>query len=147
MNNIDPHSAGTSVKSGTRAVFLSYASEDARAAERICITLRLAGIEVWFDRSDLRGGDAWDNAIRRQIKNCALFIPLIPTRAPRAILGWNGSSLSIAPTSWRRTARFWSRWSSMIRRTPTTGYRIGSANYNGCACRTARRRPSLCNTY
>ncbi len=81
MNNIDPHSAGTAVKSGTRAVFLSYASEDARAAERICITLRLAGIEVWFDRSELRGGDAWDNAIRRQIKNCALFIPLISTNS------------------------------------------------------------------
>jgi tetratricopeptide (TPR) repeat protein len=60
-----------------QAVFLSYASEDARAAERICTALRAAGIEVWFDRSELRGGDAWDSAIRRQIKSCALFIPLI----------------------------------------------------------------------
>jgi tetratricopeptide (TPR) repeat protein len=52
---------------------LSYASGDAAAAERICTSLRAAGIEVWFDRSELRGGDAWDQSIRKQIKSCALF--------------------------------------------------------------------------
>lgn len=60
-----------------RAVFLSYASQDADAARRICETLRAAGVEVWFDQSELRGGDAWDAKIRKQIKDCALFIPLI----------------------------------------------------------------------
>ena len=60
-----------------KAVFLSYASEDAQAALRICSGLRQAGIEVWFDQSELRGGDAWDASIRRQIKTCALFIPII----------------------------------------------------------------------
>ena len=61
----------------TGAVFLSYASQDAEAAQKICEALRAAGIEVWFDQSELRGGDAWDQSIRRQIKSCALFIPLI----------------------------------------------------------------------
>ncbi len=56
---------------------MSYASEDAAAAERICESLRDAGIEVWFDQTELRGGDAWDTAIRSQIKACALFIPII----------------------------------------------------------------------
>jgi TolB-like protein/Flp pilus assembly protein TadD len=60
-----------------RAVFLSYASEDADAALRICEALRAAGIEVWLDRSELRGGDAWDATIRKQIRTCSLFIPLI----------------------------------------------------------------------
>ncbi|HEX3847029.1 MAG TPA: TIR domain-containing protein [Steroidobacteraceae bacterium] len=59
------------------AVFLSYASQDAEAARRICEALRAAGIEVWFDQSELRGGDAWDTSIRRQIKSCALFVPVI----------------------------------------------------------------------
>src|SRR5215469_4766291 len=59
------------------AVFLSYASQDAEAAKRICEALRAAGIEVWFDQSELRGGDAWDQSIRRQIKNCALFVPVV----------------------------------------------------------------------
>ncbi len=81
MNDVDPQSTDPFAKSGARAVFLSYASEDARAAERICTALRAAGVEVWFDRSELRGGDAWDNAIRRQIKSCALFIPLISSNS------------------------------------------------------------------
>ena len=61
------------------AVFLSYASEDAAAAARICEGLRAAGIEVWFDQSELRGGDAWDHHIRSQIRDCALFVPIIST--------------------------------------------------------------------
>ena len=61
----------------TGAVFLSYASQDADAAQRICEALRAAGIEVWFDQSELRGGDAWDQSIRKQIKSCVLFIPVI----------------------------------------------------------------------
>jgi TolB-like protein len=56
---------------------LSYASQDAEATRRICEGLRAAGIEVWFDQSELRGGDAWDASIRKQIKTCALFIPVI----------------------------------------------------------------------
>ncbi|HUJ42672.1 MAG TPA: TIR domain-containing protein, partial [Opitutaceae bacterium] len=60
-----------------KAVFLSYASQDAEAARRICSALRAAGVEVWFDQSELRGGDAWDANIRRQIKDCALFLPVI----------------------------------------------------------------------
>jgi TolB-like protein/Tfp pilus assembly protein PilF len=59
------------------AVFLSYASQDAAAAQRICESLRAAGAEVWLDRSELRGGDAWDHAIRRQIKACTLFVPVL----------------------------------------------------------------------
>lgn len=62
---------------GTKSVFLSYASQDAEAARRICDALRAAGIEVWFDQSELRGGDAWDASIRNQIKACTLFVPLV----------------------------------------------------------------------
>jgi TolB-like protein len=60
-----------------RAVFLSYASQDAEAAQKICEALRAGGIEVFLDQSELRGGDVWDQKIRRQIHDCALFIPVI----------------------------------------------------------------------
>src|SRR5687767_8373224 len=60
-----------------RAVFLSYASQNAEAAQRIAKALRGAGVEVWLDQSELVGGDAWDQKIRGQIKACALFVPLI----------------------------------------------------------------------
>jgi TolB-like protein/tetratricopeptide (TPR) repeat protein len=61
----------------SHAVFLSYASQDAEPAQKICEALRAAGIDVWFDQSALRGGDVWDQAIRKQIKTCVLFIPVI----------------------------------------------------------------------
>jgi TolB-like protein/tetratricopeptide (TPR) repeat protein len=60
-----------------RAVFLSYASQDAEAAQRLCQALRNAEVVVWFDQSELRGGDSWDASIRQQIKNCYLFMPMI----------------------------------------------------------------------
>lgn len=60
-----------------KAVFLSYASQDKEVAQRICEALRASGVEVWFDLSELRGGDAWDALIRKRIKECALFVPVI----------------------------------------------------------------------
>ena len=59
----------------TKAVFLSYAREDLESARRIADALRAFGVETWIDQSELRGGDAWDQQIRRQIKECALFVP------------------------------------------------------------------------
>src|SRR5450631_2012382 len=63
--------------SASRAVFLSYASQDAEAAKKICDALRAVGVEVWFDQNELGGGDAWDAKLRKQIADCALFVPLI----------------------------------------------------------------------
>lgn len=60
-----------------QAVFLSYASQDAEAARCICTALRDAGVEVWFDQAELRGGDEWDAKIRKQIRECALFVAVI----------------------------------------------------------------------
>ena len=65
----------------TRAVFLSYAREDTDAARRLADALRAFGVEVWFDQSELRGGDAWDARIREQIRTCALFVPVISAQS------------------------------------------------------------------
>ncbi|HEX3846143.1 MAG TPA: TIR domain-containing protein [Steroidobacteraceae bacterium] len=73
----DPTRDESSVTNSGRVVFLSYASQDAPAAQKICETLRAAAIEVFLDQSELRGGDAWDQKIRREIHDCALFVPLI----------------------------------------------------------------------
>src|SRR5687767_3673488 len=61
----------------TKAIFLSYASQDAEVARHIADALRSAGLDVWFDQSELRGGDAWDVSIRKRIKDCLLFVPVI----------------------------------------------------------------------
>jgi TolB-like protein len=65
------------VTESSHTVFLSYASQDAEAAQKICDALRAAGNEVFLDQSELRGGDVWDQKIRREIHDCALFIPVI----------------------------------------------------------------------
>ena len=64
-------------ESAKAAVFLSYASQDTEPARRIAEALRGAGLEVWFDQDELRGGDEWDRKIKNQIRTCALFVPVI----------------------------------------------------------------------
>jgi hypothetical protein len=59
------------------SVFLSYASEDRSAAQTLKEALSTYGLDVWYDESDLDGGDAWDQKIRRQIRECDFFMPLI----------------------------------------------------------------------
>ncbi len=70
------------------AVFLSYAAQDADAAQRLCEALRAAGVNVWFDQSELRGGDTWDQKIRREIRDCALFIPVISANTQARLEGY-----------------------------------------------------------
>jgi len=72
----------------TKAVFLSYAREDSVAAQRIAEALRGRGIEVWFDQDELRGGDAWEAKIRRQINECALFMPVISANTNLRLEGY-----------------------------------------------------------
>jgi predicted ATPase len=71
-----------------KAVFLSYASQDAEAARKICEALRSGGVEVWFDQNELVGGDAWDAKIRKQIKECALFVPVISANTQVRLEGY-----------------------------------------------------------
>ena len=54
----------------------------------MCDALRAAGIEVWFDQSELRGGDAWDQKIRQQIRECALFVPIISANTQSRLEGY-----------------------------------------------------------
>ena len=58
------------------------------AAQRIAEALRCGGIEVWLDQSELRGGDAWDRQIRKQIHDCALLIPVISANTQARLEGY-----------------------------------------------------------
>jgi len=59
------------------SVFISYASEDRETARALGDALPGFGIEVWHDESELGGGEAWDQKIRRQIRECDYFMPLV----------------------------------------------------------------------
>lgn len=39
--------------------------------------LRAEGIEVWYDETELRGGEVWDASIQRQIAECTLFLAIV----------------------------------------------------------------------
>jgi len=65
--------ANPTARGSQRAVFLSYASEDTDAAQRVCATVRAAGVEAM---------------IRKQIKSCALLIPVISANAHARIEGY-----------------------------------------------------------
>jgi hypothetical protein len=67
-------------KANTGAVFLSYASEDKVSAEKIKVALETAGVDVFFDRDDLQLGNDWEGKLRRSIRQCSLFVPLISRR-------------------------------------------------------------------
>jgi hypothetical protein len=59
------------------SVFLSYASEDRSAVEKLKNALEAAGVDVFFDRDQLQAGNEWEGKLRRNIKQCCMFVPLI----------------------------------------------------------------------
>lgn len=69
-------------------LFLSYASEDREAARHLRDTLAAAGLDVWYDENELGGGDAWDAKIRRQIRECDYFMPVISASTERRKEGY-----------------------------------------------------------
>jgi TolB-like protein len=69
-------------------VFLSYAAQDRPAAKFLRDALSGFGVEVWYDESELGGGEAWDQKIRRQIRECDYFMPVISAQTEARIEGY-----------------------------------------------------------
>ena len=59
------------------SVFISYSRADSAAGKKLHDTLEAAGIDVWFDQRRLEGGDDFDAQIKRHIRACSYFIPII----------------------------------------------------------------------
>jgi hypothetical protein len=59
------------------AIFVSYASEDLDAAKKLKAGLDSTELEVWFDKAELQGGDAFALKITNNINRCSFFLPLI----------------------------------------------------------------------
>jgi TIR domain len=65
------------------SVFISYASDDRQQAERVKQAFDEAGVDAWFDQSELRSGDDFRLKIERSIENCSYFVPLISSHTAR----------------------------------------------------------------
>ena len=78
-------------------VFLSYASEERPLAERVCRVLETEGHDVFFDRDDLGGGDAFGARIRRAIASADVLVYLI-SQSSVASRSYALTELSVANT-------------------------------------------------
>jgi hypothetical protein len=58
-------------------IFLSYASENRKYAEEIAIALQGMGHRVFFDHTDLKGGEDYTSVIQDEISDADLFLFLI----------------------------------------------------------------------
>ena len=60
-------------------IFISYASEDFAIADQIYMQLEELGGKgtAWFDKKKLRVGEDFDEIIKKRIKQCKRFMPLI----------------------------------------------------------------------
>jgi hypothetical protein len=58
-------------------VFISYVTKDRPYAEKIAAALRALKIDVWYDQTELRSGDAFGPKIRTAIERAAAFVPII----------------------------------------------------------------------
>ena len=49
-------------------VFISYSRKDLDFVEQLASDLKEAGLDVWYDVSNLHGGSRWSKEIERAIK-------------------------------------------------------------------------------
>jgi hypothetical protein len=92
--------AATAPGGGRPTVFVSYASEDAAAAQLLARALMTLGFaDVWLDKRKLIAGDDWSDRIDDAIKHCDFFLPVLSRQADQ-----------------RREGVFWEEWRKAIDR-------------------------------
>jgi hypothetical protein len=58
-------------------IFLSYTHKDEKEVMNLYRRLKEAGYNPWIDSEDILGGEDWEKAIEKAIKEAALFIPCL----------------------------------------------------------------------
>ncbi len=69
--------ASQSLNGSNPFVFVSYASEDRSAAQKINEALCNAGVDTFFDKEGLEGGENWETKLREKIRKCSLFLAVV----------------------------------------------------------------------
>lgn len=68
-------------------IFLSYSRTDEPVVSRLRAALESQGLHVWFDRTNIHGGDGWLEAISGGIRTSRLFVPVLSKNIEREIYG------------------------------------------------------------
>jgi hypothetical protein len=79
-----PEPNGSALPPDAPLVFICHASEDKDEAERVAEGLAGNGIDTWFDRDDLEGGDEWDALIRRTITQQVDYVVVLQSASLRS---------------------------------------------------------------
>ncbi len=66
-----------------KKVFLSYAREDSKVAQKLCKDLENAGVAVWMDSKDILPGEKWKARIVRAIKESSYFLILLSSHSDK----------------------------------------------------------------
>ncbi len=78
--------AATTTRNQTRfreKLFLSYSWDDKAVVERLKNEFEKHGVQVFFDDDKLKTGDRFNQVIKKYIKNCDYFLPIISKNAIR----------------------------------------------------------------
>ena len=62
-------------------IFVSYATPDLDMARALVSFLKSAGVKTWFDKDDLLAGQDWDAEIAREIRECAIVLVCLSSKA------------------------------------------------------------------
>ena len=65
----------------TGAVFISYASQDAEVAQRLCAALESAGLPCWLAPRDVRAGESYAASIVQAISSCRALLLVLSRSA------------------------------------------------------------------
>lgn len=69
-------------------LFISYASEDRPAVEKLARKLNDHGLDAWFDRDRLESGDLYAHKIQEAVQRCDFFLPVISRHTERRLEGF-----------------------------------------------------------
>jgi hypothetical protein len=85
MTDANVSATSKEVPSGEgRSIFISYAREDKRFANKLAKSLRDAGAKVWIDEKDIRGGDDYVKKITAAIEEHKEFLIILTPAAVKS---------------------------------------------------------------
>ena len=66
-------------------IFISYSRKDERMVNRLREAMEKQGLNIWFDRTNIQGGDGWLERITHGIRTSRLFVPVLSRNIEREI--------------------------------------------------------------
>jgi TolB-like protein len=77
----NPSERSAEAADATQPLFISYASQDASVADKICAALEAAGVRCWIAPRDVRAGEPYAAAIVEAINACRMLVLLVTKNA------------------------------------------------------------------